>query len=81
MYFSVCAVSILGDVTTPDLITVMDVDTGYPVATEDLHYGLRVAVVAMAADPKMKTEQALRVVGPRAFKYDFDYVEFEGDAS
>jgi DUF917 family protein/N-methylhydantoinase A/oxoprolinase/acetone carboxylase beta subunit len=65
-----------GDVTTPDLISVVDMETGYPVTTEDVQYGLRVAVVAMAADLKMKTKKALRVVGPRAFKYDFDYLNF-----
>jgi DUF917 family protein len=68
--------TILGDVTTPDLISVVDMETGYPVTTEDVQYGLRVAVVAMAADLKMKTKKALRVVGPRAFKYDFDYLNF-----
>ena len=65
-----------GDVTTPDLISIIDVDSGYPVTTEDLQYGLRVAVVAMAADPKMKTAAALRVVGPRAFGFNFDYLPY-----
>ncbi len=63
-----------GDVTTPDLICVMDIDSGYPITTEDLQYGLRVAVVAIAADEKMKTPTALTVVGPRAFGFKFDYL-------
>ena len=60
--------------TTPDLISIIDVDSGYPVTTEELQYGLRVAVVAMAADQKMKTPAALSVVGPRAFGFKFDYL-------
>ena len=63
-------------VTTPDLITLLDADTGYPVTTEEFQYGLRVVVVAMAADAKLKTEQALRVVGPRAFRLQTDYIQF-----
>ena len=62
--------------TTPDLISIIDIDSGYPVTTEDLQYGLRVAVVAMAADPKMKSAVALRAVGPRAFGFKFDYLPF-----
>lgn len=55
---------------------VIDSDRGEPVTTEEVKYGIRVAVVAMAADPQLKTERALKIVGPRAFGYDFDYVSF-----
>lgn len=54
----------------------IDSDRGEPVTTEEVKYGIRVAVVAMAADPQLKTERALKIVGPRAFGYDFDYVSF-----
>ena len=55
----------------------MDVDSGYPVTTEDLQYGLRVAVVGIAADQKMKTPAALEVVGPRGFGFKFDYLPLD----
>jgi len=53
---------------------VLDADKGEPVTTEEVKYGIRIAVVAMAADPQLKTERALKVVGPRAFGYEFDYI-------
>ena len=55
---------------TPDLITVVDADTGEPITTEALRYGLRVAVLAMPCSPLMSSARALEVVGPAAFKYD-----------
>ena len=57
-------------------IIVIDSERGEPITTEEVKYGIRVAVVAMAADPQLKTETALKVVGPRAFGYDFDYTSF-----
>ena len=54
----------------------IDSERGVPVTTEEVKYGIRVAVVAMAADPQLKTERALKIVGPRAFGYDFDYMSF-----
>jgi DUF917 family protein len=38
-----------------------------------LRYGLRVAVLGLPADEKLKTERALAWVGPRAFGYDVAY--------
>ena len=57
-------------------ITVIDSDRGEPVTTEEVKYGIRVAVIAMAADPLLTTERAIKVVGPRAFGYNFDYTSF-----
>ena len=55
---------------------VLDSERGEPITTEEVKYGIRVAVVAMTADPQLKTERALKVVGPRAFGYEFDYKSF-----
>ena len=43
--------------------------------TEEVRYGLRVGVVVLPANPVLKTSQALKVVGPRAFGFDMDYRE------
>ena len=59
--------------TVPDLISLVVPDTGEPYSTEELRYGLRVAVISLPAPPKLTTHQALAVVGPRAFGYDMDY--------
>lgn len=57
------------EVCTPDLIIVLDSDTGLPITTEMLRYGQRIAVLGLPAHPLMRTEQALEVVGPAAFGY------------
>ena len=37
--------------------------------------GFKVAVVILPADPRLYTEHALKVVGPRALGVDADYKE------
>ena len=63
-----------GDVLAcvPDLITVLDIDTAQPIPTEEVHYGMRVSVVAMPVAPIMATETALKWVGPQSFCYSND---------
>lgn len=61
-------------VTVPDLISIVDAQTAEPITTEQLRYGYRVAVLAIKCDSKMSTPQALRVVGPRCFGYDVEYI-------
>lgn len=63
--------------TTPDLISVLDLETGEPITTEALRYGMRVAVIAYPCDPKWRTPQGITLVGPRYFGYDVDYVPVE----
>ena len=57
----------------PDLISLVDQETGEPFPTDELRYGLRVAVLALPAHPLLTTPEALAVVGPRAFGYDLDF--------
>jgi len=64
-------------VSVPDLITMVEEDTGEPITTEQLRYGFRVLVLAMPCHPHWRTEQGLKVVGPRYFGYDTDYVPVE----
>jgi uncharacterized protein len=63
--------------TTPDLITVLDDETGEPITTEGLRYGSRVSVLSMAGDPRWRTPAGLAVVGPGYFGYDIPYVPIE----
>jgi len=58
------------EVCTPDLIVVLDSDTGLPITTEMLRYGQRIAVLGLPAHALMRTPEALEVVGPAAFGYD-----------
>lgn len=62
-------------VCVPDLIVVLDAETGLPITTEVLRYGQRIAVLALPCHDLLRTPQALAVVGPAAFGYDdFHYV-------
>jgi uncharacterized protein len=64
-------------VTTPDLIIVLDTDTGEPVTTEALRFGHRVTVVAAPTDERWHSPGGIALVGPRYFGYDTDPVRFD----
>jgi DUF917 family protein len=53
----------------PDLICLLESETGEPITTEQLRYGLRVTALAIPCTAKFRTEAALKVVGPAAFGY------------
>jgi uncharacterized protein len=63
--------------TTPDLITMLDAETGGPITTEELRYGFRVAVLAIPCDPRWRTPAGIDLVGPRYFGYDIDFIPVE----
>jgi DUF917 family protein len=56
--------------TTPDLIVVLDRETGEPITTEALRYGHRVAVLGAPCDERWHTPAGIELVGPRYFGYD-----------
>jgi hypothetical protein len=63
----------------PDLICLVDSDTGEPLTTEILRYGLRATMIGIPAPSQLRTGRALRVVGPAAFGYaDVSYVPLPG---
>lgn len=64
-------------VSVPDLITVLDAETGHPIATEGLRYGFRVVVLGIPCNAKWRTPAGLELVGPRYFGYDIEYVPVE----
>ncbi len=63
--------------STPDLITILDAETGEPITTESLRYGFRVVVLAIPCDPRWRTPEGLALVGPGYFGYDAPYVPVE----
>lgn len=63
--------------TVPDLICVLESDTGAPITTEELRYGLRARVVAAPCDPRWRSPAGLELVGPRYFGYDLDYLPID----
>lgn len=66
--------TVKGDVRAivPDLVCVFDTESGVPVTTEGLRYGLRVVVATAPCDQRWKSPQGLDLVGPAAFGLDID---------
>ena len=64
-------------VSVPDLIAMLDAEKGEPVTTEGLRYGFRVVVLGIPCDAKWRTPAGLKLIGPRYFGYDIDYVPVE----
>jgi DUF917 family protein len=60
--------------TVPDLITIVETESGGPVTTEVIRPGLRVTILGFRSSPLYQTPEALRVVEPRAFGYDLPFV-------
>lgn len=61
----------------PDLICIMDSESAEPITTENLRYGQRVTVVAVAVPEIMRTPEALDVFGPRCFGLDEPFTPIE----
>ena len=63
----------------PDLICIVDAETAEPITTELLRYGLRIEVLGIPAPEALKSEPAMRNVGPAAFGYpDVEFVPLPG---
>ena len=60
--------------SVPDLICVLDAETGTAITTETLRYGQRVRVIAAPCDPRWHSPEGVELVGPRYFGYDHDPV-------
>lgn len=63
-------------VTTPDLITLLEAETGTPVTADSLRYGLRLVALAMEAPDHWRSPEGIKLVGPRYFGYPVDYTPF-----
>lgn len=60
--------------TVPDLIVVLDAESGHPLTTEGLRYGARAVIIGIPCDKQWRTPRGLETVGPRYFGYDLEYV-------
>ncbi len=68
-----------GDVVAivPDLICVVDIDSGEPITTEGLRYGQRVRVLGISTPAMMRTPEALAAFGPSAFGLTEPFIPVE----
>jgi DUF917 family protein len=65
----------------PDLIVIVDAETSTPINAERLHYGQRVAVLAIGAPAFYQTAEALAATEPRCFGIDLVYEALHALAS
>jgi uncharacterized protein len=59
--------------SVPDIITVLDDESGAAITTERLRYGQRVSVISLPCHEIWRSENGIATAGPRAFGYEFDY--------
>jgi DUF917 family protein len=64
--------------SVPDLITILDADTGAAITTESLRYGFRVEVLGIPCNPIWRTPGGLALAGPQHWGYEFEYVPLQG---
>lgn len=62
---------------SPDLIMVMDRESGEPYTNTVLPEGARVGVLGCPADEKLRSPKAVEWLGPRHYGFDLDYVPIE----
>ena len=63
--------------SVPDLVVTVDYETSTPINCERLRFGQRVAVFGVGCPGFYRSPEALRVVAPRCFGFDIDYVPLE----
>ncbi|MFO7532330.1 MAG: DUF917 domain-containing protein [Candidatus Limnocylindrales bacterium] len=63
--------------TAPDIISLLDEQTGEAIHTERLRYGQRLVAVAIPCPPIWRTPIGLETAGPAAFGFDLPYVPVE----
>jgi DUF917 family protein len=61
----------------PDLICVLDAETGEPITTEGLRYGHRATVIGISTPDLMRSAGALDTFGPSAFGMPYPFTPVE----
>ena len=64
-------------VTCPDLLCVLDKQTGLPVSNPNCKEGDTVVVLGFKADPIWRTERGIELLNPKVFNYDIEYRPIE----
>lgn len=61
----------------PDLITILDNETGEPIRTDIMKYGYRGSILLIPAQDRMRTKRGLEIFGPPYFGYEETYEPVE----
>ncbi|MFQ5831695.1 MAG: DUF917 domain-containing protein [Candidatus Thorarchaeota archaeon] len=64
-------------VTSPDIIEIIDANSGEPITNTDIKKGDEVSVIGMKAEKIFREPKGLNVLGPRHFDFDLDYKPIE----
>ncbi len=64
-------------VSSPDLLSIVAAETAEPITNTYLAEGQAVAVIGMAAHPRLRTAAGIAVLGPRHFGFDLTYRPIE----
>lgn len=62
--------------TTPDIIMLIEQESGTPLTSESLQYGIKVNVIALPSPGLWQSEAGLDLVGPKYFGYNIEYKPF-----
>lgn len=61
----------------PDLIALLDPETGEPLRTDTIRYGYRCTMIALPAHERMRVPKGIETFGPKYFGYDEEYRPIE----
>lgn len=61
----------------PDLISILDSETGEPIRTDIVKYGYRGSIILIPAHERMRTDKGIAIFGPKHFGYDLNYIPVE----
>ncbi len=64
-------------VTSPDMLIVVNRETGEPLANFDIAEGQHVAVIGLRAVEQFRSPKGIDILGPRHFGYEIDYTPIE----
>jgi len=64
-------------VTCPDIITLLDPKTGYPIPNSKIEEGMHVIAIGIPASPIWRTPEGLELLSPRHFGFEIEYTPLE----
>ncbi|MGB4139583.1 MAG: DUF917 domain-containing protein [Saccharofermentanales bacterium] len=64
-------------ITSPDMIQVIDAETGHPFTNNKIKKGMRVSVIGMPARKEFTSERGLSILSAKVFDFDLPFVPVE----
>jgi DUF917 family protein len=64
-------------IMSPDIIEIINAETGEPITNTDIKQGDKVSVIGMKSEPAFRNPEGLNVLGPKHFGFDLNYTPIE----